>query len=547
MHSPIFSLYLKQIVGTFSPQRRQMLIKKISFIIVVMIFLIGSGYFFFRIFDYLATVSDFGLPLMVRIIESLLLVFFFMILFSNFITAITTYFRSAELDYFFSLPINLGKIFVKKYIETSVYASWASMVVVIPMMFSYGLVRKASLFDLLLVLLTIILYIQIASALGSAIVLVLLKIFPKLSSKFSIAAVSLGGILAYLYFLLGKPGVFRVFEIQSMPELTKFIDSLGQIGSAYLPSNWLAAFVTDIFSGNFNPRYLGLLFFSALALFLLLSEFGSRFYRLLWLKQRDLLGKGKRRFAKLLQNRLKGNQAILVKDVIVFTRDPTQWIQLLIFFILILIYIFSIYRTRFIFTSPFWRIVIGFANFAYISFLFATLGVRFIYPSISQEGRCFLLLKSSPIGLRRLLYSKFLIYSTVTIIIGEILLLVTSKILYTDPLIFTITGFGLALVLITMVSINLGIGAMLPDFNEQNPAKLAAGGGGVIAALICLGYTFFTIILFARPALYYLKFRGSLMLPFPVLVNFFIFILGSTMLIIIFLAISIKHLERIEL
>jgi len=78
-----------------------MLIKKISFIIVVMIFLIGSGYFFFRIFDYLATVSDFGLPLMVRIIESLLLVFFFMILFSNFITAITTYFRSAELDYFF--------------------------------------------------------------------------------------------------------------------------------------------------------------------------------------------------------------------------------------------------------------------------------------------------------------------------------------------------------------------------------------------------------------------------------------------------------------
>jgi len=537
---PLINSYLKRTShGRFSS------IKRISFIFVVLAFLSGAGIFFFKVYNYLLTFNLFGQSLIFRIMENLLLIFFFMILFSNFLTAMTTYFRSPEVELLFSLPLRPERVLRLRFLETGLYASWASLTVVIPMLLSYGVVIGFGMDEAVLILIAVLLYTGIGAALGSLLLLILLKLFPGLGNRFSIAAIILGGILAYLYFWFGKPQLFRVFELSTELELARFIEDLGEIGSIYLPSNWLAFFIQRLFSSQSWLIYLALLFFTGLALYLILIEFGQRFYREIWLKQREFVTGRVKTFSRLLGQNLGRTMAIVAKDIIIFFRNPTQWVQLLIFSILMLIYIFSIYRSRFLFSSPFWKAVIGFANFAYVAFLFATLGVRFIYPSISTEGRCFLLMKAMPMRIRTLLFAKLIIYATAAIIIGELLMLTTSLILSADPGILRISLVVIGIAIFTIVAINLGIGCIIPDFAETNPSKLAAGGGGVIAGLACLAYTFLIIALFARPLFFYL--RGNLAQARPLfLISLLIFILLSLSISLLAIKIGSRRLAGTE-
>ncbi|RKX70848.1 hypothetical protein DRP53_03645 [candidate division WOR-3 bacterium] len=537
---PLINSYLKR-----TSQGRFSSIKRISFIFVVLTFLSGAGIFFFKVYNYLLTFNLFGQSLIFRIMENLLLIFFFMILFSNFLTAMTTYFRSPEVELLFSLPLRPERVLRLRFLETGLYASWASLTVVIPMLLSYGVVIGFGMDEAVLILIAVLLYTGIGAALGSLLLLILLKLFPGLGNRFSIAAIILGGILAYLYFWFGKPQLFRVFELSTELELARFIEDLGEIGSIYLPSNWLAFFIQRLFSSQSWLIYLALLFFTGLALYLILIEFGQRFYREIWLKQREFVTGRVKTFSRLLGQNLGRTMAIVAKDIIIFFRNPTQWVQLLIFSILMLIYIFSIYRSRFLFSSPFWKAVIGFANFAYVAFLFATLGVRFIYPSISTEGRCFLLMKAMPMRIRTLLFAKLIIYATAAIIIGELLMLTTSLILSADPGILRISLVVIGIAIFTIVAINLGIGCIIPDFAETNPSKLAAGGGGVIAGLACLAYTFLIIALFARPLFFYL--RGNPAQARPLfLISLLIFILLSFSISLLAIKIGSRRLAGTE-
>ena len=545
MSDPIFSFSLKRLLGIFTPRNPSEAIRRISFILVLVGFIAGTGFFFYKIFNYLFTFSLFGQSLSYRIIENLLLFFFFMILFSNFLTGMTTYFRSPELNFYFSMPIEPNRIFRVKYLETASFASWASLTVVFPMLLSLGLIKNLNLFLVLILIFTIFIFAQISASIGNLIILLLLKFFPRIGCRFNIATIGLGAILAGLYFQLGKPQLFRVFEMGSEIELTRFLNNLGRIGTIYLPSNWLAIFARKLFSGYIDLHYLLLLFFTTLALYLILSEFGANFYYRIWLKQQELTTGRKREFSLFFRLRAKRAQ-LITKDIVMFLRNPTQWVQLLIFFILMIIYIFSIYRLKFFFTSSFWRALIGFGNFGYVSFLFATLGVRFIYPSISLEGRSFQLIQSLPVKMRNLLLAKLIFYSVPAIILGEILIFTTGMTLAIDPFIMKVSLFLIAIVIITIVSINLGIGCLMPDFNEPNPAKLAAGGGGVIGAIICLAYTFFTVAIFARPTLLYLR-RGPASPDSRIfLFSLVIFIAISIATTFFFINLGRRNLERIE-
>jgi hypothetical protein len=63
------------------------------------------------------------------------------------------------------------------------------------------------------------------------------------------------------------------------------------------------------------------------------------------------------------------------------------------------------------------------------------------------------------------------------------------------------------LVAASLVSINLGIGSRFPQFNEDNPSKIAAGSGGIIAALLSITYVGVSILILAAPAYNYLTFK----------------------------------------
>ncbi|MCK4453195.1 hypothetical protein KAU59_02450, partial [candidate division WOR-3 bacterium] len=136
----IFFTYIKIIAKTITSTNA---IRLASFIFVIGCFLAGSFYILFRVFTYLMAIEIIGSALMDRVIEMTFFVFFIMLLFSNVITSFSTFYNDKELDFLFSLPVRPTSIYLAKLFENCIYASWATMVIALPLVIAYGISTSA--------------------------------------------------------------------------------------------------------------------------------------------------------------------------------------------------------------------------------------------------------------------------------------------------------------------------------------------------------------------------------------------------------------------
>ena len=202
-----------------------------------------------------------------------------------------------------------------------------------------------------------------------------------------------------------------------------------------------------------------------------------------WLLVGEKVTLRKTKTSLLLRGTTSQTKSLLFKDILLFMREPTQWVQLFVFVILLAVYVFSLRRTPLYFTFPLWRTIISFTNFAYISFVIATLGVRFIYPTISLERAGIWLLGSSPFSFEKIIKIKYVSNLVTAVIVIECLLLFSNLFIRIDRRVYVVMPFIALFVAASLVSINLGMGSRFPQFNEDNPSKIAAGSGGILAAL----------------------------------------------------------------
>ncbi len=482
------------------------LIRILSFILVFGVFLGGAYYFFFRIFNYLLSVEIIGPVLMNKIIQMVFFIFFIMLLLSNIITSLSTFYNSRELQLLFALPIRPGAIYLAKLFENCVYASWATLIIILPLIFSYGITLRAPFQYYPLAIFSVIIYLIIPGTIATSLIFIIRCLLPKLRSRdviFILFGLILG--LTFFYIRINNPDLLKVFATENQRDLLMFAENLTTVGGIYLPSTWVGYILGTLSQGSARFHFYFLLLLSVTSTFVIIAFYLARFfYTRSWM----LVGEYQSRMKKIhsvLYHYYGDAKTFLLKDILVFVREPIQWVQLGIFFILLIIYIFSLRRTPIYFTIPLWRTVVSFANFAYICFILATLGVRFIFPSISLEQYGIWLLRSSPISFARIIKIKYLFNLFVTIILIEGLLFFSNILIKTDPKFYIMLPIAAVLVAASLVSINLGWGAHYPQFNEDNPSRIAAGTGGIIAALVSIGYVGITIVILAIPAYNYLS------------------------------------------
>lgn len=480
-----------------------------SFIFVIGCFLTGSYYVFFRIFSYLITVEVIGHALMDRIIEMAFFVFFIMLVFSNVITSFSTFFNNRELNFLFGLPVQPTSIYFSKLFESCTYASWATMVIALPLVVAYGVTIQAPALYYPIALASIFVYVIIPAALASILIFTFFRFFPRLTSRdVIILSLLLISGLTYLYVRVNNPGLLKLFETENEQELLQFAANLTTVGGTYIPSTWLSnilrGFTTDMAHGIF---YFLLLLFVTVSMTIVALFVAKTLYAQSWLLVGEKGTQRKARTSLLSRGTTSQTKAILFKDILLFVREPTQWVQLFVFVILLAVYVFSLKRTPLYFTFPLWRTIISFTNFAYISFVIATLGVRFIYPTISLERAGVWLLGSSPYSFEKIITVKYVSNLVTAVILIECLLLLSNLFIRIDRRVYVVMPFIALFVAASLVSINLGMGTRFPQFNEDNPSKIAAGSGGILAALASITYVAVTITILATPAYYYLRAR----------------------------------------
>jgi len=523
-------------------------LRAVSFILVIGVFVFGAYYTFFRVFNYLITVEVIGVVLLDRVIEMALFVFFIMLLFSNIITSFSTFYNNRELDFLFSLPVQPTTIYLAKLLENCIYASWATLIIALPLVFAYGITRTMPIAYYPVSLLGIIIYIIIPAAIASTLVALILRIFPKLGAR-EVIAISIALVLglAYAYVRIHNPQLLKIFETENEQALLEFAAQLTTVGGVYVPSTWLSnvfkEFNRNLTTATYN---FALLFFTSLSAVFIAFFVAKASYVRTWLSTGEHSGKKNLQKSLLHYPPRHGATTVLLKDLLIFVREPTQWVQLSVFLILLVVYIISLRRTPIYFVFPFWRTMVAFANFAYISFVLATLGVRFIFPAVSLEKSGLWIIASSPMSLKRILTIKYMFNLVTAVLVIEFLLIFANLFINVDQSIYIVMPVIGLFVAAALVSINLGLGSRFPHFNEDNPSRIAAGSGGIIAALASVAYVGISILILATPAYNHLSnaFLNRPINHYLVYGGFVLFVLFSAATIILPMRIGIKSLQR---
>ncbi|MEO0237546.1 MAG: hypothetical protein ABIN35_04855, partial [candidate division WOR-3 bacterium] len=475
MITEIFTLKSKIVLRSLMIKDFKSFVKFLTFLFVITTFLSGTYFVFFKVFNYLLNLEDIGRGFIYRISSLLFTIIFFLLFTSSIITSISTFFRTPELEFLFSTPLKTEHIFFSKLVENGFYASWASLIISLPLIFSIAKVFNIESIYLVKWLILFIGMLFVSTSFGIFIVFLISDLFKRFSLNFLISLIFIILISFFVFFFIFvKPDIFHLPQNATLEEITKYLNSLEVEQFKYLPSGLILQIIfNDINAKSSSVQYFYLSIYIVFTVIFLL--FIIKIYRKKYLGFSLLNLSIKKKRSKVLENKIFSKNLeifLIVKDMVIFFRDPSQWGQSLIFMILLFIYSFSIIRSPIYFKTPFYTYILSFANLGFSSYIMATLSVRFIYPLISLEGKTFSIIKSS-IKIERYFNSKLIFNFLIIFFLGEFLIVMTNIFLKMDLLIIVLSTIITFIFSFGITIINTGLGAILPDFNEKNPSKIA--------------------------------------------------------------------------
>lgn len=462
----------------------------------------GALYGFVEAFEFLKgfgpetdrDVVSIGDLLMARLLSVFALALFFMLVFSNVLIAFSTLYRSREAAYLLHTPISYRQYFLARIVECVSFSSWASAYLGSPLIIAYGYTTHAPWMYYVGAALFYIPFVTIPAALGAVVAMVLMRIFPRMP-RLSMIVTGTAAVVGLFYY------VRRSFDAEKLSDdtiLQYLVDATTQIQSVFLPSYWVSFGILAAAEHRYGESLFQFLLLVSNAVFLtwIAAEiaqriffpgysalYGGRTGRALPIG-RGILGRLDMWLAPL-SNPLR---SLVVKDVKLFWRDPTQWTQFVIFFGIMAIYIANLNNRFTEAQSPAYRSWIAGLNVAACTLILATLTSRFIYPLISLEGRRFWILGLAPLTLRQLLWQKFWLSVSITAPFTIGLVVLSSLILNVEPVRFAISVYSIVLANFTLAGLAVGLGSIYPNFEEDNPARIVSGMGGTLNFLMSVGY-----------------------------------------------------------
>ncbi|MBN1755702.1 hypothetical protein JW877_05760 [bacterium] len=494
--------------------------------IVLGLFLAGSYWFFHSIFNYLVTVEDIGLLLIDKALSLGFLAFGIMLIISNIISSISTLFRSPETQYLLSTPMTREHVFRIKFMDNLFYSSWATLVVGVPLFVAYCVVHNLAWFYYpLMGLIIFIPFLLIPAYLGSFFSMLLFLTTRKIKMGWTVFLfILLGAAAAVFYLKTGLSSQLLLNVEGNLYVLNYYLRQLGSSSFPYLPNVW----ISEALKAARNSSVPDLVFYSlclistAAAGWVLLREAVKKIYFPSWLAAAEIISRKNKRAKKLKPQRgflwtilfpfPKDMRVLMVKDIRLFLRSPNQWSQFTILMVLLILYLVNLRIVPRRIDDRFWQTITTFGNFAFCGYILATLSVRFVYPSISLEGKSFWSILSSPMSPRRLFWEKFWVAFLIFFLLAEFVAILSNVMLAQSGFMTALTAIGIFLMSISLTSLSVGLGILFPSFEEDNPGKIASSGGGMIAALISLVYVGLIVVVLAIPTHkygLYLIFQGK--------------------------------------
>ncbi len=484
-------------------------------------YLLLGYYLFHRGLEFLFAFPAVGTLLAQRILFLIFGFFFVMLTFSNLIIGYSTLFKNRETNWFLTLPIPHADIYRWKFLECLVVSSWALMFLSAPMMVAFGRAQEVTASFYLEVALIYLPFIAIPAVLGSALALLVVAVLAKPWARK--AVVIAAAVALVLTVVLVRPA--NADNVGAGSEVRVFNQLLSHTRfslNPLLPSAWMAQAVFSWSGGLVREGgfFFCLLLSNALMGLLLGFEVASRFFYASWTRafghrsERSQHRSDARRQARLRRGWMETTLALppvralvsrpvcalVLKDARVFWRDPAQWSQVMIFFGLLTIYVLNLRNVAYDLQSKFWSTMISYLNLTACALTLSTLTTRFVFPQFSLEGRRLWILGLAPLGLGRVLMQKFWSACLASTAVTVALMVASSLILRLDWDRIVYFAAAIALMSGALCGLSVGLGALFPNFKEENPSKIVSGFGGTLCLVASFVYIVVFIALLAFPA-----------------------------------------------
>jgi ABC-2 type transport system permease protein len=466
--------------------------------------------FFQRALVYFLSVPEFGPVLTYKLLGMVFITFFSILLFSNIVTSLSTFFLARELDRLVAAPIALRHLFYARFAETMIDSSWMMLLFALPAFLAYGVVHATGPLFYLVTALTLPPFLIIPAAIGICVTTVLVNVFPARRTKDILVLLSVVAVaLLYLLFRLIRPE--RLVNPEGFADFSAFLVAMQTPEWTFLPSTWAAEILFPLLGlRDGSPLFYYALLVTTAAVAVMASEaVVVRLYLRGWTKAQE--GRQARFTQRAPWERVLAaltavfplqTRIIVVKEVKTFFRDTSQWSQLILLGALVVVYVynFSVLPLR---GSPlitfYVKNVIAFVNLALAAFVLASVAARFVFPSFSMEGRALWLMKGAPLAARRIWWAKFWVATVPLLVFGELLVLATNSYLTVMPFMMWLSAGTLFGMVFPIVALGLAVGATYPNLDADNAAKVAASAGGLVYMILCMSFIGAVVVLEAWP------------------------------------------------
>ena len=466
----------------------------------------------YRLLAYFRGVQEIGPLLAGKLLGVILISFLSILLLSNVITALSSFFLARDLDLLVSAPVDWLRLYGAKLLETAVHSSWMVVLLAVPMFAAYGVVYDGGWLFPLLVVGLFVPFLLIPTIIGSAVTLLLVNLFPARRTRDILSVIAIltaAGIV--LLFRVVRPE--RLARPEGFRSLVDFIAILRTPTSPFLPSEWVQQGVMSWLKGSFDPLPLILLWSTAGSLIVLGALLHSALYPLGFSKAQE----SGQRWARAGVMARFGHWALapvgvlrrelLLKELRLFFRDTTQWSQLILLAVLVVVYVFNIkyLPLKGEGITFFLRNIVPFLNLVLAGFVIASVAARFIFPGVSLEGRTLWLLRSSPMPMTALLWSKFWVGTVPLLVLALAIVGVTDALLQVSVFMFVVSILTITMMTLALASLALGIGTLFPQFDTENAAQIPTSFGGLVFMMTAVALIAGTVVLEARPVYAYLR------------------------------------------
>ena len=469
----------------------------------------------FRMLLYFRGTQEIGDLLASKLLGLAFLTFFSILLLSNVITALSTFFLSDDLELLVAAPVDPVKVYGARLAETIVDSSWMVALLAVPLLAAYGVIYTAGPLYYVLAALTMAAFLVVPAVIGTAVTLMLVNVFPTRRARDLLALMGLfaaAGVVVLFRFLRPE----RLVRPEDFRNLVDFVAMLRTPTSTWLPSEWAADALVSWLSGTFDPFPFFFLLSTAAAFVVLgawvhIAHYGRGFTRVQEGADRRA-GAGRRiRWVEALLSRASPRiRELVAKELKVFFRDSTQWSQLILLGVLVVVYVYNI-RVLPLYTgeqvSFFLINLVSFLNLGLAGFVVAAIAARFVFPAMSLEGRMLWLLRSSPIEARTLFWTKYWVGSIPLLVVALPLIVFTDVMLEASPFILILTTVTMIGMTFALTALALGYGALYPNFDTENAAEIPTSFGGLLFMMSAVLYLTGVVILEAWPVYLFLTAR----------------------------------------